>query len=452
MDELQKSSDNTTQENGLLRAQVERLQVELKEYRKRLSWLTRGNGISAMSAIPGGYSKNMQGLNNNNEFLFDFPKFGDLPGSHIFNNGQSRPNDAQFMSGRSVSSVPGVLNRDALNMSRVTGGHQSPASQHASRSDSGTPKGSVHDQAAAKPGSTPHVKKLTPHDTFNSDSPCSSSDSHHSQGPSSKGTSPEPSPAAEKPDSNHVHACGIGGESDFCAQLGLACGNINNPIPAVRNQSVSATNTPHEQPGQSEDAGLDLMAQQNGGQFDPVLFGDWREPQDAILSQDFGTFFDDAFPLPDLGSPSHNYNEIMDPSAHKKNPVAGLDKLDDDEVVPGEDQSQMLSCNKIWYVSYLFPPGFNANFQQGPSAIDGEIPKRRNRCRQSLLGTAHQGTMLRRRRRGQRERCDRYHGTCQIDQLTAFCIMLLWSASSVTSAIRCCVTIDMFEVFNLLSV
>lgn len=348
MDELQKSSDDTTQENGLLRAQVERMQVELKEYRKRLSWLTRGNGISAMSAIPGAHSKNMQGLNNN-EFLFDFPKFGDLPGSHIFNNGQSNPNDAESTPGRSIPSVPGVLNRDALNMSRINSGHQSPASQHTPRSDSGTPKGSVHHQPAAKPNSTHHIKKLTTRDTSNSDSPCSSSDSHHSQGPSSKGTSPEPSPAAEKPDSNHVHSCGIDGESSFCAQLGLACGNINNPIPAVRNPSVSATNTPQEQPGQSEDAGLDLMAQQNGGQFDPVLFGDWREPQDAVLSQDFGTFFDDAFPLPDLGSPSHNFNELMDPLAHKKNLVARPDKLDEDEVVPGEDQSQMMSCNKIWY-------------------------------------------------------------------------------------------------------
>lgn len=350
VEELQKASDNTTQENGLLRAQVARLQVELKEYRKRLSWLTRSNGISAMSAIPGAYSKNMQGLNNN-DFLFDFPKFGDLPGSHIFNNGQPKPNDA--LSGRNGPPVPGVLSRDALNMSRangpLAGGHQSP-SQHTPRSDSGTPKGSHTDQTAGQPNGVPkpnpihNGKTSAAHDISNSDSPCSSSDSHHSQGPSSKGTSPEPSPSAEK----HHGACGIDGESFFCAQLGLACGNINNPIPAVRNSSVSAANTPQQQPGQSDNSGLDVMAQQNGGQFDPVLFGDWREPQDAILSQDFGTFFDDAFPLPDLGSPSHNYNEMMDPSAHKKNPLADIEKLDEDEVVPGEDQSQMLSCNKIW--------------------------------------------------------------------------------------------------------
>lgn len=94
VEDLQKASDDSNQENGLLRAQVARLQVELKEYRKRFSLLATGSGVSAMSAIPGAYSNNVQGLNNN-EFMFDFPRFGDLPGSHIFNNGQNKPNDAQ---------------------------------------------------------------------------------------------------------------------------------------------------------------------------------------------------------------------------------------------------------------------------------------------------------------------------------------------------------------------
>lgn len=399
-----------------------------------------------MSAIPGAYSKNMQGLNNN-DFLFDFPKFGDLPGSHIFNNGQPKPNDA--LSGRNGPPVPGVLSRDALNMSRangpLAGGHQSP-SQHTPRSDSGTPKGSHTDQTAGQPNGVPkpnpihNGKTSAAHDISNSDSPCSSSDSHHSQGPSSKGTSPEPSPSAEK----HHGACGIDGESFFCAQLGLACGNINNPIPAVRNSSVSAANTPQQQPGQSDNSGLDVMAQQNGGQFDPVLFGDWREPQDAILSQDFGTFFDDAFPLPDLGSPSHNYNEMMDPSAHKKNPLADIEKLDEDEVVPGEDQSQMLSCNKIWYVFALLGGNmFNdTNSLQGSSAVDGQIPEWRNRRRQSLLRTAHQGTMLRRRRRGQREGCERYHGARQITSQPRSCND--YDLSCHFFVIQFCVTIDMF--------
>jgi AP-1-like factor len=131
----------------------------------------------------------------------------------------------------------------------------------------------------------------------------------------------------------------------------MACGNINNPIPAVRQNSESASNTPSHANNSDQALGLDLLAQQNGGQFDPVLFGDWREPQDAILSQDFGTFFDDAFPLPDLGSPSHNFSEATkQPAAPKKDLIAEIDsKLDEDEeVVPGEDKSQMLTCNKIW--------------------------------------------------------------------------------------------------------
>lgn len=362
VEDLQKASDDSNQENGLLRAQVARLQVELKEYHKRLSWLTSGNGISAMSAIPGAYN-NVQGLNNN-EFMFDFPRFGDLPGSHIFNNGQNKPNDGQSPSGRNGPQPPGVLSRNSLDTSKAAGS-ELHASTDGSRSGSGTPKGSTdtHSPALPNPSNTQGFKLNSLHDSkynhgsSNSDSPSSSCDSRQSRVTSSKGTSPESSstsPSAGKPSEVHHgdHACGsIDGESSFCAQLGLACGNIKNPIPVVRGSSASATNTPNQQET-SEESGLDNMAQQNGGQFDPVLFGDWREPQDAVLSQDFNTFFDDAFPLPDLGSPSYNFNnEVPDPAAQKKPSMADIVKLDDDdEVVPGEDESKMLSCTKIWYV------------------------------------------------------------------------------------------------------
>lgn len=62
VEELQRASDDSTQENGLLRAQVERLHVELREYRKRLAWVTSGSGVSAMSAIPGAYSKDRKSV------------------------------------------------------------------------------------------------------------------------------------------------------------------------------------------------------------------------------------------------------------------------------------------------------------------------------------------------------------------------------------------------------
>lgn len=176
----------------------------------------------------------------------------------------------------------------------------------------------------------------------------------------------------------------------------MACGNINNPIPAVRHNSQSASNTPSQEAPHEDVAGLDMLAQQNGGQFDPVLFGDWREPQDAILSQDFGTFFDDAFPLPDLGSPSHNLTEAATQQPPKKDLIAEIDSKLDEEVVPGEDKSQMLSCTKIWYGHPVVLPNnhIRTDFLKGSSAINGEIPQRRARCRSSLLRTTHEGAVF----------------------------------------------------------
>ncbi|RDH36349.1 transcription factor PAP1-domain-containing protein [Aspergillus welwitschiae] len=360
VDELQKASDNANQENGLLRAQIDRLQVELREYRKRLSWLTTGTGVSAMNAIPGAYpnSKGSYGLQNN-DFMFDFPKFGDLPGSHIFNNGQlsktqqSAKGEPSTATPRNDSRVPGVVSRNSLSSSQSNGvpagRTPSSVSQQGSTPAStrkSTPKVSIYNGTA---------HSTSTHDSSTTDSPSSSSDSHQSQSLSSNGTSPEPTINSPATKAHHNHGAHDGctyttidGEESFCAQLGMACGNINNPIPAVRHNSQSASNTPSQEAPHEDVAGLDMLAQQNGGQFDPVLFGDWREPQDAILSQDFGTFFDDAFPLPDLGSPSHNLTEAATQQPPKKDLIAEIDSKLDEEVVPGEDKSQMLSCTKIW--------------------------------------------------------------------------------------------------------
>ncbi|PLB39672.1 putative bZIP transcription factor AP-1/Yap1 [Aspergillus candidus] len=396
VEELQKASENANQENGLLRAQVERLNVELREYRKRLSVAaSSGNGLLAMSSATNAPSRGLQGLNNS-EFLFDFPKFGDLPSTHLFNNGPwakaaPQPHKDQEASRRNAN-VPGVVSRQS-----PTG--RSPTAP----SSAGTTPASA--SAPAKPPARSARDSKPPHviDLSNSDSPSSSSDSHQSHLLSSSGTSPEPnthSPAAKAP--GHHEACtyhSINGEESFCAQLGLACGNIRNPIPAVRSNSESATNTPAQgtseppsahhwtepaDPSADQTPGLDWMAQQNGGQFDPVLFGDWREPQDSILSQDFGTFFDDAFPLPDLGSPSHNFSELGpgNQTAPKKGLLAQIDsRLEEDEVVPGEDKAQMLSCTKIWDRLQSME-----RFRNGEIDVDNLCSELRNKARCSEGG------------------------------------------------------------------
>lgn len=56
------------------------------------------------------------------------------------------------------------------------------------------------------------------------------------------------------------------------------------------------------------------MAQQNGGQFDPILFGDYRDPQENILNNSsFGGFFNDAFLAQDFNSPFNTGDVVASP-------------------------------------------------------------------------------------------------------------------------------------------
>jgi len=76
VNELTKSSEADKQENGLLRAQVERLQTELRDYRKRLSSdASKNRSPPAYAATANEPSRNY--------FAFDFPAFGNLPGVQL---------------------------------------------------------------------------------------------------------------------------------------------------------------------------------------------------------------------------------------------------------------------------------------------------------------------------------------------------------------------------------
>ena len=97
------------------------------------------------------------------------------------------------------------------------------------------------------------------------------------------------------------------------------------------------------------------MASQNNFQFDPQLFGDYREPQDNILGNGGldDSFFNDAFEM-DFTTP---YNvafnspatQKKDLPAPKKDLIAQIDAAKEgDEETIGAD-GQLLTCNKIWY-------------------------------------------------------------------------------------------------------
>ena len=85
VDDLEKASEATNHENGRLRAQVEKLNIELREYRKRVSLIG-----SAPTASPPLANSQNRGSQSSNEFQFAFPKFGDLPSSFMSNGSMAK--------------------------------------------------------------------------------------------------------------------------------------------------------------------------------------------------------------------------------------------------------------------------------------------------------------------------------------------------------------------------
>jgi len=96
--------------------------------------------------------------------------------------------------------------------------------------------------------------------------------------------------------------------------------------------------------------GFDWLSQQNGGQFDPQLFGSFREPQESILANATfdDSFFNDAFDM-DFTTP---YNVAPSPLVPKRDILAEIDaQKEDEDYPPPEIKEKYLTCNKIWFVS-----------------------------------------------------------------------------------------------------
>lgn len=363
MAELEKASDAANHENGLLRAQVQRLQMELREYRKRLSLNSTGS-MNRSPPMVGGFSSL---LSNNgsktSSFQFEFPRFGGLPGAHILDSGPLSKNKTSSISStvpaRQNSSGRSLSPRSQANGSMANSPEKSgasPAANAAQRSGSVNGFFNLNNTSNTDTSTTQsRVFQFNSGSSSHSDSPSASSNSVGGQN-SSCDTSPEPSHNSPKnmdtiADGYVCHG-NSEGEITFCEKLNMACGNPRNPIPRAKSHSDAKPSpaAPAKTPNPDLN-GIDFFANQNGGQFDPTLFGDYRESQNAIVGDgDFTNgFFNDAFPVGDYGSPFH-FGDT--PAVQKPNPLEEIERLQDgdDEVVPGEDTTQMLNCHKIWSV------------------------------------------------------------------------------------------------------
>ena len=396
VDDLQKASESANHENSILRAQVEKMSMELREYRKRLS-LTNGNlnrtpslTNNGLPAYLSGKGVATNGTNNPNDvnFQFEFPKFGLLPGPQPKQSAATAPKQKPTSPGDKSEHSP--LNRNASYQSTnssSTGLNQTPL-------DTGDMSGF---SALFSPTLLASVDKITNPSNFDfftnpsrssttstgqlsngqstsHSSPSASSNSNRGAS-SSCGTSPEPSmqsPAPGKPADVTLSTIGeeragnTEGERTFCDKLNMACGNSSNPIPRTMSETPAGT---FQEPGFDVN-GIDWFAQQNGNQFDPQLFGDYREPQENILSGDVYNadgFFNDAFAM-EFNSP---FNTATSPATSRKDKVPE----EEEEVVPAEDPSQLLTCNTIWYESAAAPNGQ----RPPPSGLPANVRNSRDR-------------------------------------------------------------------------
>ncbi|KAI9885594.1 MAG: hypothetical protein M1823_002603 [Watsoniomyces obsoletus] len=352
--DLERASESANHENGLLRAQVTRLQDELKEYRRRLSTGAR------LGSLPSDIARDSTrktsggggGFGVGNNFQFEFPKFGSLPGSFILENGSfpkledpSKVSPSPLVDGMTTTrttqttKVPGVLQRNHSSQQTISprsetgttsqagkgffGGATSANGQSSNHSNPFSPSllgngnssalspqdyfpspslsidlsaGDVRKESRGSMGQTsftaPPMHGLPP---SASASPTASSVSLHGAN-SSPCTSPDS--YRNSPSNNKGLDTPINSIGETLAPQGWEAASTNT-FPLVNDNSTTSTVT-----GSNGIVnGIDWMAQQNGGRFDPVLFGDYREPQEAITSGDYG-FFGDTFPM-------YNFNTLI---------------------------------------------------------------------------------------------------------------------------------------------
>ena len=359
--ELEKSSDSVNEENGLLRARVQRLQTEVQEYRKRLSL----NGLRSMPS-----SRTSLPNTKVNNFQFEFPRFGD-PLSEQFIKNDMTANTTKLSSPAvngfpDRGSIPGVLSRlDAGPRSvSVHEGLISPGlsvefpiqdsplsltktnSSSIAAADQGTNASSLEgnmisptrSETAKEPADSDKqqggVSSVATNQNrvfkFNSGAATSMTNSP-STSPwsqlgtsSSAGTSPEPgndSPHHNKakddqPSDVGVDVLDVNKQSEdnalprsvpYATPQTESPFNINpfNPIQLATTTQPTTKTDNYTSSTTAEPKGFDWLANESSsGQFDPILFGQYRESQDAIVGNgDFTNgFFDDALPF-GIGSP-----------------------------------------------------------------------------------------------------------------------------------------------------
>ncbi|KAH0259974.1 PAP1-domain-containing protein, partial [Aureobasidium melanogenum] len=435
---LSKAQEQDKHENGLLRAQVQRLQAELGEYKKRMSFAT--GGIAAHSPPSAARVASRSNSNSQTDFQFDFPKFGALPGNQLFGN--------NIQSSREKIASPSTVPATSLSRSNSLGRNPSPGTQvsnhqmssgHNSRSGSmnkgtnsplaqvsaaGTGYGDLFSPSALgnvnndfllqDPTNNNHAFAQYADNGTDSTSGISRVFRFNSGSGSGSGSGTNSNQSPSVPSLTHYNA-----NSCNTSSCGTSPESANSPPSDVNKSGVNDFNDIYslkpvtsQKPAQNgamtnaSTPGFDWLATQNGGQFDPVLFGDYRESQDAIVGDgDFNSgFFEAAFPH-DLNT-SFPVTDFSSPKTAQQNSasanlLAEVEKCreggDDDIYLPKQEPAQqiqpsqsemslksaeqMLNCNTIW--SQLQS---NQDFKEGKFDLDNLCAELRAKAKCSESG------------------------------------------------------------------
>ncbi|RYP12015.1 hypothetical protein DL767_011521 [Monosporascus sp. MG133] len=355
VEELEKASAAANNENSQLRAQIEKMSVELGEYRKRLTLL--GNGTRSASAAARNQPFGQPGLQSLNDvnFQFEFPKFGTLPGpsnvSANSNTKRSTSYPSPSSSNTTSQNSPQERSSDKPSPGPAKGGEASDAQSKepkeapakiASTSDSASPYENMY-------GGVSRASLDSATFSLNSAAGASpSSSSNSNMGPSSScGTSPEPftqSPIGFKP----LETLTTIGEEQPAFTSDITSGETSSSILSLRVELAILTQLAGfgTNVGNIDFGNFDWLPSQNAGQFDPQLFGGYREPQNNILANTTfdDSFFNDAFDV-DFTTP---YNVAPSPKPSKKNICDEIDaQKEQDDMVTSVD-GKLLTCNSIW--------------------------------------------------------------------------------------------------------
>jgi AP-1-like factor len=322
--ELEKLSEDANNEKEALRAQVDKMTVELNEYKKRLSMLSGGRPIpqGPASAFGSLFVNNLNDVN----FQFEFPKFGSLPGPPMNKakkspSTQSQPSKKGSADHRSPSehSQNGVSPGDSSSYSQV--GLDSQSKQDLAALSSGLFTPPLNNGQGTNGSSVSLDSHYNMGGPTTTSSPSASSNSNMGGPNSSCGTSPESfaqSPMGFKP-------------LDTLSTIGEEHPSLGNPSQGL---------------GHFANTGIEDFTQwlpQNDFQFDPELFGGYRDPQENVLSQGFDEgFFNDAVDM-DFLTP---YNlPIPSPVPPKKDLISQIDAAKDADESTAD---LVLKCNEVW--------------------------------------------------------------------------------------------------------